>query len=861
MYGDFYRTLASNSQAVNGSDLNPPNRDFGHDAGLIYNGYEPIPVNGKAPVTSGWQSGEITPERIYGERAAYPHAMNTGLRTGRLVGLDIDIFAPDHAVRMRELAFAVLGETPLVRYGAKGMMLCYRNETPSHKLTVSCAGAAANATQEEKRRAKPKVEILGVGQQLVAYGTHPDTGKPYEWRNASAEAAAPLLVPLAHLPVVSREQLIAFAEKASLLLTDLGYGAGWVSMSGEEKPADATASSAGTGKRVSWKGLRERLSYIHPGFDGARPTCYLPPSQKRRETPLDYTANAWLGIGLALRDANIPLLGDEPHDWLDLADEWSCGALWHERTGEHPSDLNYPEGGVRVRLAGRKRQAGKSTTIASVIAYAMDAGCPLPPDDETTAIAQDGSGDAACGAGAGSAEQKCVLQLDQKTPYVSAAHFLKLQYSDADGTRRLIHYRDDFYAWVGTHYRALPDQQLRAEIYSFLHNAFEGRKPFAPKLTKVNDVLSALKAQVFLSPQIEAPSWLPGASGEFCASLWGDGGDILPCSNGLLHLPTLYLPPHSPYLLAFNALDFAFDREAPEPAEWFGFLNSLWPDDTEAIETLQEIFGYFLTGDLRHQKLFLLVGPKRAGKGTIARVLRMLLGAANVSGPTLASLGQPFGLEPLIGKRAAIVADARLGGGADQNAIVERLLSISGEDAIQVPRKFKSAWEGKLGVRFLILSNELPRFTDASGAIASRFLILTLKNSFYGQEDQGLTDRLIGELPAILNWAITGWQRLSARGHFVTPRSSLASADALEELSSPIAAFLKELCVIDPARRVSREDLFRAWETWCHCNGHQPGSNQSFGVRLRAAVPGLGDVRPRVGEKPVRMYTGISTRS
>ena len=378
---------------------------------------------------------------------------------------------------------------------------------------------------------------------------------------------------------------------------------------------------------------------------------------------------------------------------------------------------------------------------------------------------------------------------------------------------------------------------------------------------RFNEVVHALKARSFLSPLVEAPSWLPAGADQLYDVLYGDGHEFLPCENVLLHLPTLSRVSHTPHLLAFNALDFAYQAEAPEPAQWTQFLQSLWPDDSEAIATLQEIFGYFLSGDLRQQKLFLLVGPKRAWKGTIARVLRMLLGAANVSGPTLASLGQPFGLEPLIGKRAAIVSDARLGGGADQNAIVERLLSISGEDAIQVPRKFKSAWEGKLGVRFLVLSNELPRFTDASAAIASRFLILTLKQTFYGREDQGLTDRLIGELPGILNWAIAGWQRLAGRGHFMMmPTSSKASADALEELSSPIKAFINEMCAVGLTCRIARGDLFGAWVAWCIRNGHPAGSSQAFGVRLHAAVPDLRDIRPRERGKPVRMYSGISIR-
>jgi hypothetical protein len=63
----------------------------------------------------------------------------------------------------------------------------------------------------------------------------------------------------------------------------------------------------------------------------------------------------------------------------------------------------------------------------------------------------------------------------------------------------------------------------------------------------------------------------------------------------------------------------------------------------------------------------------------IGRVLRELVGVANCSGPTLASLGGNFGLWPLLGKTLAIVSDARLSGRGDTAVVVERLLSVSGE--------------------------------------------------------------------------------------------------------------------------------------------------------------------------------------
>ena len=69
----------------------------------------------------------------------------------------------------------------------------------------------------------------------------------------------------------------------------------------------------------------------------------------------------------------------------------------------------------------------------------------------------------------------------------------------------------------------------------------------------------------------------------------------------------------------------------------------------------------------------MLVGPKRSGKGTIARILTDLIGKANVAGPTLSGLGTNFGLAPLIGKPLAIIDDARLSGKADASVIAERL--------------------------------------------------------------------------------------------------------------------------------------------------------------------------------------------
>ena len=337
--------------------------------------------------------------------------------------------------------------------------------------------------------------------------------------------------------------------------------------------------------------------------------------------------------------------------------------------------------------------------------------------------------------------------------------------------------------------------------------------------------------------------------------------DVLPCRSGLLYIPTRKLLPATPQFFTLNGLEFAFDRHAGEPEHWLRFVHDLWPDDLESRQTLQEVIGYLLTPRTHFQKLFMLVGPKRSGKGTIGRVVRRLLGDRGVCGPTLANMSEQFGLSILIGKSTAIIADARISGRTDTAVITERLLSISGEDTLSIARKYLPDWNGKLSTRFLLLTNELPRIEDASGAFASRFIVLTLRQSFFGREDHGLLDRFIPELPRIVNWALEGYDRLYARGRFVQPQASAALIQECEDLGSPIGAFLRECCDVAKGHEVPKDRLFQAWKTWCAENGRdRPDTVQTFGRNLRAAVPWLGESQPRVLGARVRYYEGIRLR-
>lgn len=482
--------------------------------------------------------------------------------------------------------------------------------------------------------------------------------------------------------------------------------------------------------------------------------------------------------------------------------------------------------------------------------------------------AMDDAADAAPGrpidASGGQANQSAVrgaphsedeLILDAGAPLDSARMFVSLN-CVVDGVLTLRHQAGVFYQYKSrlNTYIEREESVIRAALYHFLEKAQRREEnelvPFDPTKAKVDNVLDALRALGNLPASSASPCWIDIESDL-------DPFDIMPCRNGLLHVPSRRLLPRSPNFFTVNGLEFDFDPDAPAPTHFLRFLEDLWPDDRESKDCLLEWIGYLLTPRTHLQKILMLVGPKRSGKGTIGRLITHLIGKRNVCAPTLAGMSIPFGLWALMGKAVAIIADARIGGRTDTAIVAERLLSISGEDIQSVSRKFLPDWTGRIGTRFMLLTNELPRIEDASGALVSRFVVLTLKQSFYGREDQGLFDRFIPELPGILNLALDGADRLRARDYFKQPEASESLIQDFEDLGSPIAAFLRDCCDVARGYEVTHKELYGKWRHWCVENGRdKPGTVQTFGRNLRAAVR-LGESFPRESGERVRYYQGI----
>jgi putative DNA primase/helicase len=175
-------------------------------------GYEPLPCVGKRPALANWSTIPIDVKQAAAWDSTYPGAINTGVRTRRVPAVDIDVRDPQIADQLeRALRAAFPGAQLLVRVGMSPKRLIpFRCEVPFKKLATSFKSSDGITH---------KVEVLGDGQQFVADGIHPDTGKPYTWH----DNVDLLSVTREHLALLDEAAAQRFIADATAIMVAAGW--------------------------------------------------------------------------------------------------------------------------------------------------------------------------------------------------------------------------------------------------------------------------------------------------------------------------------------------------------------------------------------------------------------------------------------------------------------------------------------------------------------------------------------------------------------------------------------------------------------------------------------------------------------
>jgi len=217
-------------------------------------GFNPIPVNGKIPPLKEWQTKTKTSDDEIEKWAKdHPNAKSTGLLTQRMPTLDVDIKIPEAAAAVEGLVrerFSSLGKI-LVRVGnAPKRAIPFKTDTPFAKITANLIAPDGSESQ--------KLELLAKGQQVVGFGIHEDTHKPYSWFGGE-----PGTIKREELPTLSEEQAEKLVEDAvKLLVRDHGY------KRAKQKPKKADGAAATGGGQ--WRYLTDNIRAGHELHDSLR---------------------------------------------------------------------------------------------------------------------------------------------------------------------------------------------------------------------------------------------------------------------------------------------------------------------------------------------------------------------------------------------------------------------------------------------------------------------------------------------------------------------------------------------------------------------------------------------------------------
>jgi hypothetical protein len=196
---------------------------------LLSAGYKPIPTNGKCPFQDGWQNTNADEADIESWARQHPHALNTGILTATTPAADIDVLDPTTADELQDLLWSMIGNNghALVRYGKRPKRaVLFQTAEPFDKVSTPVFISPNGDTH--------RVEVLCNGQQIIAHGTHPNTGMPYMW--VGGEPGSVLRDDLPYLDAKMAQDFIAKA-------TEVMRGRGWI-VQGKQKSSDTRKSNS-----------------------------------------------------------------------------------------------------------------------------------------------------------------------------------------------------------------------------------------------------------------------------------------------------------------------------------------------------------------------------------------------------------------------------------------------------------------------------------------------------------------------------------------------------------------------------------------------------------------------------------------
>ena len=321
--------------------------------------------------------------------------------------------------------------------------------------------------------------------------------------------------------------------------------------------------------------------------------------------------------------------------------------------------------------------------------------------------------------------------------------------------------------------------------------------------------------------------------------------------NGTIDLRSGELLPHSPSRYCSKIIDTAYDPAGKAPL-WERFLDEVMGGDQEMVAFLQRAVGYSLTGSTREQCLFILWGTGANGKSTFLTILRKLFAvyAAQMAPSTMQvrkDNNARSDIARLDGVRLVLSSETGDGGRLDE-ALVKQM---TGGDPLVARYLYQNDFEFIPKFKIFLATNRKPEIQGAEEGIWRRIRLVPFDVTIpEGKRDPDLLEKLQGEFPGILAWAVQGCVAFLSDGLRPPTRVTEATQEYRTE-SDVLSGFLDARCVLGANEQVTVKQLYEAYAEYCTAYSEQPLARGTLTLNLKNR--GIKSVR----SSSARSYVGI----
>lgn len=232
--------------------------------------------------------------------------------------------------------------------------------------------------------------------------------------------------------------------------------------------------------------------------------------------------------------------------------------------------------------------------------------------------------------------------------------------------------------------------------------------------------------------------------------------------------------------------------ERTNPEMYLQYLMSTFDKDPDSLQLFLEITAYILESSYCYPKFFIFEGGPGTGKSVAANILTAMVGDS-MTVLSLKDFDYTFGMESLIDKKLILIHEPRGIDSRKKAAVLEALLSITGNDTQSINQKGIKATRQKLPGKIVMITNQAPIFKDETGAIRDRTVFLRFNNRIRGTESEKFEiDKHIAkhELPAVVGTAINKLKQLREQKGFRLPQSGKDALASVDAMGAPLRTFI-----------------------------------------------------------------------